>query len=411
MSAVANTFDRASVRAQQLMLLPGTIGFYFAGRLCVTYLFFQPDPQLGAEVSLALNLLLLAVVAFHSFGPAPALSALRLPTLRWVAVFLGFSLCSLLWSATVSVLVAFAYWSAMAADVAMVVLLLRTGPVDAMSAALMRGYIVGACWIGLVAWLSPTMQDLRPGNDDFFSPNAIGFTCAFGVFFAQYLGRSASGWNPAAIFLAVTLLRSLSKTTILAFAAGEALLLLRDRSIGRRRKLLLATAATLVIAAFWGLFEAYYEVYTNAGNQAETLTGRIGIWTFVLARSFEQPWIGHGFHSFRNVIPPFGRFEAWHAHNELIQQFYAYGVAGVFLVFALYGSFYRQVVRLSSAAHKTLLLGLLLFIAVRGLGDTERFDLSFPLWSIALFSLTLARSQPSVQATGISPSRPARSRP
>jgi O-antigen ligase len=263
----------------------------------------------------------------------------------------------------------------------------------------MKGYVLGACWIALLAWLSPTMQDLRPGNDDFFSPNAIGFTCAFGVFFAQFLGRSGSTWNPPAIFLAITLLRSLSKTTILAFAAGEALLFLRDRSISRSRKLLLATAAMLIIAAFWGLFEAYYEVYTNAGNQAETLTGRIGIWTFVLARAFEQPWIGHGFHSFRNVIPPFGRFEAWHAHNELIQQFYAYGAAGIFLWFALYGSFYRQVVRLSSPTHKTLLLGLLLFIVVRGLGDTDRFDLSFPLWSIALFSLMLTALEESREGT------------
>ena len=47
---------------------------------------------------------------------------------------------------------------------------------------------------------------------------------------------------------------------------------------------------------------------------------------------------------------------------------------------------------MSSSPHKTLFLGLLLFIIVRGFGDTERFDLSFPLWAIALISLTLART-------------------
>ncbi len=395
MSANIGTMDVSAVQSQHVMLLPGIVGFYFGFRLCISYLFFQSDPQTGAVVSAALNLLLFAIVAFHSLGPAPVTlsSTLRVPCFRWVVIFLGFSLASLLWSATVSVVAALAYWCGMAADVAMVVLLLRTGPVDKTSAALMKGYVWGACFIALVAWLSPTMQDLRPGDNDFFSPNAIGFTCAFGVFLAQYLNRSAGHWKIPTIFLSITLLRSLSKTTIIAFLVSETLLLIRDTSISRKGKMALTIASILVIAAFWGLIEAYYGIYINAGNQAETLTGRLGIWAFVLERSLEQPWIGHGFHSFRNVIPPFGTFEAWHAHNELLQQFYAYGVAGVFLLTSLYASFYRQLRRLASTPLKALLVSLLVFILVRGLGDTERFDLSFPLWAVALISLTLAMSK------------------
>ena len=396
MTTTATTMGKCDAYSQPRMVLPAIVGFYFASRLCFTYFFFQSDPQTGAAVSCALNLFLLAVVGFHSLGPAPntIASTLRVPCFRWVVAFLAVSFCSLAWSATVSVPVAFVYWCGMAADVAMVVLLLRTGPMESMSSALMKGYVCGACFIACVTWLSPTMQDLRPGNDDFFSPNAIGFTCAFGVFFAQFLNRSTRNWKIPAAFLAITLLRSLSKTTIVAFVAGETLLLVRDASISRRTKVMLAFASTLVIATFWGLIEAYYEIYTTAGNQAETLTGRLGIWAVVLQRSLEQPWIGHGFHSFRNVIPPFGTFEAWHAHNEVLQQFYAYGIVGIFLLIALYVSFYRQLRRVSSQ-HKTLFLGLLLFIVVRGLGDTERFDLSFPLWSIALISLMLSRPESS----------------
>jgi exopolysaccharide production protein ExoQ len=373
-------------------MLPGLIGFYFASRLCITYLFFQPVPQTGAAVSLALNISFFALVVFHSFGPAPITfsSMLRIPCFRWVVVFLGLSCCSLLWSASVSVSVAFAYWCGMAADVAMVVLLLRTGPVNMMSSALMKGYIYGACLIALIAWLSPTMQDLRPGDDEFFSPNAIGFTCAFGVFLAQYLTRYGMHWKAPAAFLAVTLLRSLSKTTIAAFVVGQTFVLLRDTSISRKRKMILTIIAMAVVLAFWGLITAYYEVYINAGNQAETLTGRLGIWAFVFERSLEQPWIGHGFNSFHNVIPPFGTFVAWHAHNEVLQQFYTYGGLGIALVIALYGSFYLQIRHLALSSLKSIFLGLLLFILVRGLGDTERFDLSFPLWSIALISLTMA---------------------
>ncbi len=400
MNAFVKTVDSYDGASQQMMVLPAVVGFYLAFRLCITYLFFQAEPQVGAAVSVGLNFFVFVIVVFHSLGPASTTlgSALKVRCFRWVVAFLGFSCCSLFWSATVSIGVAFVYWCGMAADVFVVVLLLRTGPVDRMTNALMKGYVCGACGIALVAWLSPTMQDLRPGNDDFFSPNAIGFTCAFGIFFAQFLIQRTEHWKFPAIFLAITLLRSLSKTTIIAFMAGESLLLVRDTSISRRSKVTIALVGMGVVAAFWKLIEAYYEVYINAGNQAETLTGRIGIWAVVLERSLERPWIGHGFHSFRNVIPPFGTFEAWHAHNELLQQFYSYGAAGVFLLIALYGSFYSQVKHLSSPSVKSLFLALLFFIVVRGLGDTERFDLSFPLWSLALISLMLARTESSVEA-------------
>jgi hypothetical protein len=381
--------------------LPATVGTYFAARYCIIYLFFQFDPQQGAIVSFALNMLLLLVVAFYSFGSAPATQffPLRVTCFRWVAAFLGFSFCSLLWSETVSVTVALAYWCGMAADVAMVLLLFRTGPVEGVASRLIKGYVAGACIIACIMWLSPTMQDLRPGNDDFFSPNAIGFTCAFGVFLAQFLILRARVWRFPAIFLAISLLRSLSKTTIIAFLISELLLLMIDTTLRRRTKFVIVGAGGAVLAAFWSLIEAYYEVYTNAGNQAETLTGRVGIWAFVLERSLERPWFGHGFHSFRNVIPPFGDFEAWHAHNELLQQFYAYGVVGIILLIGVYGSFYLQVRRVSRPQHRTLFISLIVFIVIRGLGDTERFDLSFPLWSIALLSLMLATLEKPREAT------------
>jgi hypothetical protein len=372
--------------------MPALAGFYFASRLCLSYLFFQSDPKLGAIVASALNMLFLLLVVLYSFGPpASTLTApLRVSCFRWVLAFLGFSLISLAWSATASLSVAFGYWLCMAADVLIVLLLLRTGPAFSVGSRLIGGFTCGACLIACVMWLSPTMQDLRPGNDDFFSPNAIGFTCAFGVFFAQLLARRESGWTVVQIFLAVSLLRSLSKTTIAAFVAGQLLILARDKTIPRRNKAWVVVTACLVLGAFWNLILAYYNVYLNTGNEAETLTGRIGIWSFVLARSVEQPWIGHGFHSFRNVIPPFGTFEPWHAHNELIQQFYAYGVAGIVLLLGVYGSFYLQARRIADLSYRSICLGLILFIAVRGLADTERFDLSFPLWSIALIVLMFA---------------------
>jgi exopolysaccharide production protein ExoQ len=142
--------------------------------------------------------------------------------------------------------------------------------------------------------------------------------------------------------------------------------------------------------SFWSLLTAYYDVYTHAGNQAETLTGRIGIWAFILNEALQQPWIGHGFHSVWKVIPPFGVFEARHAHNELLQQFYAYGVIGVSIFVGLYVSVFREIRRMQSGSIRILLFAILLFVVVRGMADTEVFDFSLPLWAIVLIGSTIA---------------------
>ncbi len=178
----------------------------------------------------------------------------------------------------------------------------------------------------------------------------------------------------------------------MAFLISESFLIIADRSISRQTKVLLTVAVILVILVFWGLFEAYYDIYTTAGNQAETFTGRTAIWAYALTAALEQPWIGHGFDSMWKVVPPFGpdRFEARHAENELLQQFYAYGAVGIVLLVGIYGSLYRQVRRLPRSPLKIVFLSLLLFVIVRGLAEAEAFDLLLPLWSIVVISLLVA---------------------
>jgi len=407
MSADSGSMALRHVGTRQTRLLPKTVGFFFSFRLFTVLLsvrFLQLDAQTAVAINIALNLLLLIVVGFDSMGPAPStlMSTLAVRSFRWVIVFLSFSFISLFWTAAISEPAAIAYWCAMAADVLMIVLLLRTGPETEMATSLMEGYVIGTCCVALVAWLLPAQADLRLGDEELLGPNQIGYTCAFAVFFAQYLiNRGANSWKVVSGFLAITLLRSLSKTTIVAFIAGELVVLARDRSIALKTKIALAVASLIAIGVFWNLLSAYFAIYTNAGNQAETLTGRLGIWAIILDKAIEQPWIGHGFHSVWKVIPPFGpeQFEPRHAHNELLQQFYAYGVAGVVILIALYRSFYRQIQKLSLGPLQSLLLGLFTFGLVRGLADTEAFDLSLPLWAITLIGVTLSRAKSSAEVS------------
>jgi exopolysaccharide production protein ExoQ len=398
MSTNASTLEMSSAAAQPVGMLPMAVGFFLSFRLFSVLLAVRllgADSQVGVEVSLVTGFLLFGATLFNSIGVATKKPGvmLRQPCYFWILCFVGFSGLSLAWSVAVSLSAAAVFWCALVADLATVVLLLRTGPVLDASSALMRGYVYGACCIAAVAWIMPAQSDLRLGDEELLGPNQIGYACAFAIFFTQYLMRSnQTRWKLFAVFLGITLLRSLSKTTIAAFLVGEAIVIIMNRSMSPKTKKLLIAGFLIVIAAFWSLLVSYYQVYLDEGNQSLTLSGRVFIWAYILNEAIDRPWIGHGFHSVWKVIPPFGsdQFEAAHAHNELLQQFYTYGIAGIVMMVGFYRSFYRQVKRLPASPLRPLLLGVLAFVLIRGLADTERFDLSLPLWAAAMFSAIMA---------------------
>jgi exopolysaccharide production protein ExoQ len=369
------------------------VGFFLSFRAIIPVIWVRAlgtDPQAGAETKLALNFLVLGFACFALLGVEGRTlhSMLHVSSIRWVFIYLGFSGCSLLWSATASLPASIAYWCGTASDVAIVVLLFRSASVTGVAKSLMKGFIWSTCCIALIAWIMPAQYDLRLGDEDYFNSNTIGNLCAFGLFFAQYLVRCKQGkWALATYFLAVTLLRSLSKTTIVAFLVSEGYLLIQDRSMSRRAKMLLTIALILVVLAFWGLLEAYYDFYTTYGNEAETLTGRTAIWAYVLDAGLQQPWIGHGFDSMWKVVPTFGTFEARHAENELLEQFYSYGVAGVALLCGVYGSLYGKIRRLTRGPLRLIVVSMLIFVVVRGFAEADPFDLLLPLWAVVMVAM------------------------
>ncbi len=378
--------------------LASFVGFFFSFRLVFVLMavrFFGQDATVGVVASLLMNYFLFFLALFTHSGASsrPARDIFRNPCMRPVLLFLALSGISLLWSVSACLPAAAAFWCAMAADTAIVVLLLRGHELEPTVNSLFGGYIWAACVIAAIAWMLPSQSDLRLGDEDLLGPNQVGWVCAFALFLAQYLVRKKNGrWILPKALLFITVLRTLSKTTIVAFLAGQAYILLRDRTVTRRNKLLIAIVALMTVAIFSGLIANYYDVYTNAGNQAETLTGRLGIWAYILNEAMEMPWLGHGFHSVWKVIPPFGAFEARHAHNELLQQFYAYGILGIATLFVVYGSVFRQLRKTPDASLRVLFQGMLLFVIIRGFADTEVFDLSLPVWFIAIIGALIAQA-------------------
>jgi exopolysaccharide production protein ExoQ len=371
-------------------------GLFLGIRVCITLLLFRNEPALGTAVALATSFALLLASVGHWLVLAPSYrSHHHTPSpVKWLAIYLALALASLSWSSTPSLAIALAYWSGMAADVLTVLFLISSSEGNDMLNALLRGFILGAVSVAVLAWCLPTMQDLRLGDEDLLHPNAIGFEFAIAVLCSIYLAAQAAWAKSAGVFLAITLLRTLSKASIVAFLAAAGYWFVKDTDISSRAKAKIGLALGTVLIFSWGLLEAYAEVYSQ-GSQSETLTGRTLIWATSFDIAIERPWLGHGFYSFRWLVPPLHDFQPWQAHNELLQQFFCYGALGVIVTIALYWALFRQT--RSSSDHKLtrLATALLIFALVRGLVDTERFDLSFPLWLVAAASISMAKTKSS----------------
>jgi len=378
----------------RLSLLAASVGFLFAFRavlvlISARWLNVGTEPGVIAGVLAEMLLMFMAVMQASGAKVQPLRWVLQLSSVRWVMAFLTFSCASLLWSATVSPAASALYWSTMAADVAIVLVLLRVGTAVELAHSMMKGYIVAGVILAAIAWIMPLESDQRLGDLDYFNTNQIGNLCAMGVFMAQLLSARKDGrWSVAQVFLMLTLLRSLSKSTLAAFLVSQGVIFFRDKSITLGKKALLTIVVVAVFLAFSGIIASYFNTYTTTGNQAETLTGRTGIWIYCLTEGIDKPWFGNGIDSLWKVAPPFGPelFEARHAENELLQQFFTYGLAGIAMLAGVYGSFYRSIRSLPRSATRAVLGALLLYILIRGLAEAEPFDLLLPLWSITIIS-------------------------
>ena len=385
----------------EFSLLAGCAGFLFSARtafalVSARWLNVGSEPGVLAGFALTLGIGLAALA--NAYGGDAHLVAwvLERRPLRWVLLYLAFSGCSLLWSASNSAGSSAVYWFALAWDVAIVAILVRGSGIETASHSLLKGFIAGSCVLAIVAWIMPAATDLRLGDADYMNTNQIGNACALSVLMCSFLSsRNDRIWRLIPWFLTITLFRSLSKATLAAFAASVVYRLLWDSSMARGRKWWLTAAAVLLTLGFWSLLGAYYDVYTTEGNQAETLTGRTAIWAWSLDAALDRPWFGNGFDAMWKVAPPFGgeMYEARHAENELLQQFFAYGACGIGLLIGIYGSFFKVVRSLPQSAERSALTAFFVFVLVRGLAEAEPFDLLLPLWLVTTLSLLAGRAR------------------
>ena len=401
--SISTISSRNSSFASTLQLVTG---FFFAYRFALIYLGFQSNPRAGSILSLALTAFLFALAVVYNLGDKEFSVSFILSsrTIRWLLAYLILSGSSLLWTAADSIADAAGLWTGMLLELCTVLLLIKRPHAAEQTDSLFKGYVLGVIFIGVVAWVGPVQPDLRIGDYDFLHPNGIAIQSAFAFFLAQHLARRQPVWRWACLVVGVTMLRTISKTTILAFLLAEGFYLLRDREMTRQTKIKIAAAFVFVFAAFTSLLSSYLELYATAGSgtQIETLTGRTAIWATALFMGLEQPWLGHGFYSFRALVPAFGTFEPWHAHNEVLQEFFEYGVLGITVAVGLYTSmllaakrFTKRIAALNQPGVRTyarLASVIVLFALIHGLTESVNFGLTIPLWLSSTLALALEQT-------------------
>jgi len=329
-------------------------------------------------------MLLLATLASLIFG-SPIKVAWPKPA-KFSFAYFAFTGLSLFWTEASSLSSAAGYWLGLAADLLFVLVLFACEDGETVAISAVKGFVLGTVAVALIAWTAPGTPDLRMGQEDYLHPNALGYQFALAALLAIYLAlryRTASYWWLVAS-LDFSLTRTLSKSSILAFSGAAVFYIFFRAPLAWRRKLKIAAVHIILTVLSWPFVSFYVQEYSQTAAVG-TLTGRTVIWASSWEIASERPWIGHGFYSYRSVVPFFGEFEAWQAHNDLLQQFFSYGTVGLLLACAVYISLFRYLRRSRSSPEVDLGYGIFVFGLIHGLTEANHIDLAIPVRLIVLF--------------------------
>lgn len=214
-------------------------------------------------------------------------------------------------------------------------------------------YVIGS-WIafhGFPAFGRDPYDESAMGGDLRFGglshPNNTGRLCALALALAThgllqgFLRRRTA--LPLAALFAVTLLRTGSRTSLLAAAAAVGLCLARRSFVqGRagRGFWIVGMTAGLVLSVFvagYGLgvidspTSTFLSRFARSGDVEEltSLSGRTDLWNYVWWRIQRSPILGYGLGCTRFVIVAGHEWETHHAHNVLLNVTLGTGIVGL----------------------------------------------------------------------------------
>lgn len=375
--------------------------FFIAIESCLTFLFFKGNPVLGTFVGYLpptlFTLLLLSNLLISKGIKSP--DVLQPMAAKFLLALILWAGTTLLWTKASSIVSAGGYWGTMAIKVFVVLLLLCLGNVERVALKSLQGFVWGGLAFALVALiLNPVTVDGRLGDEEFFHPNNIGNNMAITGLCAIYLAFKPEGrilerrcYITILIVLLFTLLKSLSKTSIICFLLASLVYVICSKiSVQKKINLLLLTGAAIAISST--ALSKYLDRYLNDQQGGEALTtasGRTEIWQMTWDMIQENPIWGYGFQSYRDIVDQVIQLRLVHPHNELLNIWVNLGFVGLFLGVMTYICYYLLLRRAFKAGLPQAALGLALLIysLIRGLTEASIPD---PIvYPTALMMLTI----------------------
>ncbi|MCS6879119.1 MAG: O-antigen ligase family protein [Geminicoccaceae bacterium] len=366
------------------------------------------DPSLSAEDSALLRLALVPVLLgapLLALARARAvLAALRdTPLLVLLVVWVA---CSTLWSVAPEITarraLAFATFSLLA-----VVLAASFTP----RALLERLVWLALALMGASLVFRLALPELGTMSDGawrgaFTHKNGLGQAANLAVLVLLLAWRHRVGPRPIVLLglglALLALVASRSANSLLVTLVGGALLLATSPAFHPLARAAIVSAGFALLAVLALVLLLFPAELAGLLGRDPTLTGRVPLWSMVLAHIQERPWTGWGYQAFW-VVPAFAEYvlstlgwPAPNAHSGYLETALGLGWPGLALVLLLLGQALGRAWRTFLAGDRLLgelALVLLLAFSVRNLVESELLQQSGILWLVSATLLVACRRE------------------
>jgi len=382
-------------------------------RFAFALLFFREHPAIATGVGAGLSVVFAYSLVLWAAGTAEVRQKTRLPAIiNWIAAYALWCALSLSWTHAGSLVSAMGYWSIMVLDVAIVAAIIWWGDLEAVAIASVKGIVAGGWLISFCALLlNSDDPNGRLGDLEFLHPGNVGKYAGLAVLCSCFMwlrNREDKGWGRwlwvvSTLFLAWILLRSLSKTSIVALVCSAVFYIMYSRVISLKTKISALVVATLLFCAMFTVVNTYLVTYLEESpNDASTLTGRTVLWAESWEMIQDHPILGYGFLSFRDYGPQDWEVRTTQGHNEWITQCFQLGFVGLIIAIAIYASYFRHLRRSGPSPQRELGLSILIYMLIQGFAASETSGLMFPLPMVLLLA---AWAKPGAEAARASITR------
>jgi O-Antigen ligase len=316
------------VVAERVFYRYSTVGAAFRGSF---------DPSAYAETMIwVICFAVLLLVTFRSPG---YLGRLIQPSFRWMFLLALFSIASAAYSP------AKAYSFAWGFKLMLAVMLLRVILDEIESMDDLRWFLRAALWsftvlvVLCLAQLAATPHPWAEGRmSEALSPTGVSAIAAtlFLLGLAFYVEKSKGGYLVlAGLGFCVMLLGGGKGAIVAALIAGTTFFILRKNLKSGLLFLMMVVMLGGILVAVTPV-QKYFVDYARSG-EAETGTGRVGLWQAIVPAILEKPLYGHGFASSKFIfedVEDVG-WPAGHTHNGFLEVLYNNGVIGLVFLLAV----------------------------------------------------------------------------